>query len=134
MPDAAKATADKWTGGTHVQSILTPRRRLQRVDPERRQLQRHRHQLLDQGRPDHQFNIEDPVPYSDYWNDAGLISQELQAAGIDATTMGDNPDYRLVHPLPDAGDFQSMIHWGAGGPTPFVQYQNWLDSTLPVRR
>ena len=28
------------------------------------------------------------------------------------------------------GNFQTAIHWGAGGATPFVQYQNWLDYTL----
>ena len=26
-----------------------------------------------------------------------------------------------------AGTFQTVIHWGAGGSNPFVQYQNWLD-------
>jgi peptide/nickel transport system substrate-binding protein len=77
------------------------------------------------------FNIEDPVPYSDYWEDAQLISQQLQAEGINCTTKGDNPDTGWYADY-TAGNFQSMIHWGNGGPTPFVQYQNWLDSTQPV--
>jgi peptide/nickel transport system substrate-binding protein len=77
------------------------------------------------------FNIEDPVPYSDYWEDAQLISQQLQAEGIDATTKGDNPDTGWYADY-TAGNFQAMIHWGNGGPTPYVQYQNWLDSTQPV--
>jgi peptide/nickel transport system substrate-binding protein len=76
------------------------------------------------------FNIEDPVPYSDYWEDAQLISQQLQSEGIDATTKGDNPDTGWYADY-TAGNFQSMIHWGNGGPTPFVQYQNWLDSSQP---
>jgi peptide/nickel transport system substrate-binding protein len=77
------------------------------------------------------FNIEDPVPYSDYWEDAQLISQQLQSEGINATTKGDNPDTGWYADY-TAGNFQSMIHWGNGGPTPFVQYQNWLDSTQPT--
>jgi peptide/nickel transport system substrate-binding protein len=77
------------------------------------------------------FNIEDPVPYSDYWEDAQLISQQLQSEGIDATTKGDNPDTGWYADY-TAGNFQSMIHWGNGGPTPFVQYQNWLDSSQPT--
>jgi peptide/nickel transport system substrate-binding protein len=76
------------------------------------------------------FNIEDPIPYSDYWTDAGLVSQELQGEGIAATTLGDNPDSSWYTHY-QSGDFQAMIHWGAGGPIPFVQYQNWLDSSQP---
>lgn len=77
-----------------------------------------------------QFNIEDPIPYSDYWTDAQLISQELQSEGIDATPKGDNPDTSWYTNF-QSGNFQSMIHWGAGGPFPFVQYQNWLDDSQP---
>jgi peptide/nickel transport system substrate-binding protein len=77
-----------------------------------------------------QFNIEDPIPYSDYWTDAELISQELQSEGIDATTKGDDPD-TIWYTDYQSGNFQSMIHWGAGGPFPFVQYQNWLDDSQP---
>jgi peptide/nickel transport system substrate-binding protein len=77
------------------------------------------------------FNIEDPVPYSDYWEDAQLISQQLQSEGINATTKGDNPDTGWYADY-TAGNFQSMIHWGNGGPTPFVQYQNWMDSSQPT--
>ncbi len=32
------------------------------------------------------FSVYDPVPFSDYWEDASLISQELQALGMDVTT------------------------------------------------
>lgn len=76
------------------------------------------------------FAIEDPVPYSDYWECAQLISQELQSEGINATTLGDNPDSGWYTHY-QSGNFQAMIHWGAGGPTPYVQYQNWLDSSQP---
>ncbi len=77
------------------------------------------------------FAIEDPIPYSDYWECAQLISQELQSEGINATTKGDNPDTGWYADY-QGGNFQAMIHWGNGGPTPFVQYQNWLDSTQPT--
>jgi peptide/nickel transport system substrate-binding protein len=29
-----------------------------------------------------------------------------------------------------AGTFSSAIHWGAGGPTAYTQYSNWLDYSL----
>ena len=77
------------------------------------------------------FNIEDPIPYSDYWECAQLISQQLQSEGINATTKGDNPDTGWYAAY-TTGNFQSMIHWGNGGPTPYVQYQNWMDGTQPT--
>jgi peptide/nickel transport system substrate-binding protein len=127
-PDAAKATADKWTGPT-VQSILTAdgysgwtANAGNCTGPGTN--------CWTKGGQIIKFNIEDPVPYSDYWTDAGLVSQELQAAGINATTMGDDPDSGWYTHY-QSGDFQSMLHWGNGGPTPFVQFQNWMDSTQP---
>ncbi len=28
-----------------------------------------------------------------------------------------------------SGNFQTIIHWGNGGSSPYVQYDNWLDYT-----
>jgi peptide/nickel transport system substrate-binding protein len=71
------------------------------------------------------FSIEDPTAYSDYYADAQLISNELQAVGINATVDGVQASQWYSDLA--AGTFQSAIHWGAGGASPFVQYQNWLD-------
>jgi peptide/nickel transport system substrate-binding protein len=71
------------------------------------------------------FNIEDPTAYSDYYADAQLISNSLQAVGINATVDGVQASQWYSDLA--AGTFQSAIHWGAGGANPFQQYQNWLD-------
>ena len=71
------------------------------------------------------FTVEDPTAYSDYYADDQLMSNELQAVGIDCTVDG----VQATQWYSDlaAGTFQTVIHWGAGGSNPFVQYQNWLD-------
>lgn len=74
------------------------------------------------------FSIEDPTAYSDYYADSQLISNTLQKDGIDATVDGVSTSQWYAD-LP-AGNFQTAIHWGSGGVSPFVQYQNWMDYTL----
>jgi peptide/nickel transport system substrate-binding protein len=74
------------------------------------------------------FSIEDPTAYSDYYADSQLISNQLNADGIKASVDGVAATTWYTD-LAD-GNFQSAIHWGAGGASPFVQYQNWLDYTL----
>ena len=71
------------------------------------------------------FTVEDPTAYSDYYADDQLMSNELQAVGINCTVDG----VQATQWYSDlaAGTFQTAIHWGAGGSNPFVQYQNWLD-------
>ena len=71
------------------------------------------------------FNIEDPTAYSDYYAGAQLIAQSLQAVGINATVDGVQASQWYGDLA--TGNFQSAIHWGAGGANPFQQYQNWLD-------
>jgi peptide/nickel transport system substrate-binding protein len=74
------------------------------------------------------FSIEDPVAFTDYYADAQIIANQLMKVGINATVNGvTTPKW-----FADAGNgtFDTMIHWGAGGPFPFQQYQNWLDNTL----
>ncbi len=73
------------------------------------------------------FSLEDPTAYSDYYADDQLISNELQAVGIDATVDGVQASQWYTDSA--QGNFQSIIHWGSGGSSPFVQYDNWLDYT-----
>ena len=74
-----------------------------------------------------QFSIEDPTAYSDYYADDQLISNELQAEGIDATVNGVQASQWYSDSA--SGNFQTIIHWGNGGVSPYVQYANWLDYT-----
>jgi ABC-type transport system substrate-binding protein len=74
------------------------------------------------------FAIEDPVAFTDYYADAQFIMNQLTQVGINATVDGvTTPQW-----FADLGNgtFDTAIHWGAGGPYPFQQYQNWLDNTL----
>ena len=78
------------------------------------------------------FAIEDPTAFADYYACAQLISNELKAVGINATVDGvATPKW-----FADFGNgaFDTMIHWGAGGPIPYTQFQNWLDPrvTAPI--
>jgi len=76
------------------------------------------------------FSVYDPVPFSDYWENAALMSQELQALGMDVTTkpgQGYSDWNTNITSVPSA--WQTAIHWGNGGDIPYIQYQNWFDST-----
>jgi peptide/nickel transport system substrate-binding protein len=73
------------------------------------------------------FALEDPTAYSDYYADIQLMSNELQAEGIDATVDGVSTS-QWYSDLGD-GNFQAIEHWGNGGVSPYVQYDNWLDFT-----
>jgi peptide/nickel transport system substrate-binding protein len=74
------------------------------------------------------FSVYDPVPFSDYWENAALMSQELQPLGMDVTTkpaQGYSDWNTNLTSNPSA--WQTAIHWGSGGSIPYIQYQNWLD-------
>jgi peptide/nickel transport system substrate-binding protein len=76
------------------------------------------------------FSVYDPVPFSDYWENAALMSQELQPLGMDVTTkpaQGYSDWNTNVSSVPSA--WQTAIHWGSGGSIPYIQFQNWLDNT-----
>jgi peptide/nickel transport system substrate-binding protein len=73
------------------------------------------------------FSVEDPTAYSDYYADDQLISNELQAEGIDCTVNGVQASQWYSDQA--SGNFQTIIHWGNGGVSPYVQYDNWLDYT-----
>jgi peptide/nickel transport system substrate-binding protein len=76
------------------------------------------------------FSIYDPVPFSDYWENAALMSQELQALGMDVTSkpaQGYSDWNTNITSQP--ANWQTAIHWGSGGSIPYIQYKDWLDST-----
>ncbi|HEY8813942.1 MAG TPA: ABC transporter substrate-binding protein [Candidatus Dormibacteraeota bacterium] len=76
------------------------------------------------------FSVYDPVPFSDYWENAALMSQELQPLGMDVTTkpaQGYSDWNTNITSQP--ANWQTAIHWGSGGSIPYIQYQNWLDNT-----
>src|SRR6202162_676422 len=76
------------------------------------------------------FSVYDPVPFSDYWENAALMSQELQPLGMDVTTkpaQGYSDWNTNITSQPS--QWQTAIHWGNGGNIPYIQYQNWFDST-----
>src|SRR6202011_5360343 len=59
------------------------------------------------------FSIYDPVPFSDYWENAALMSQELQALGMDVTSkpaQGYSDWNTNITSNPSA--WQTAIHWG----------------------
>jgi peptide/nickel transport system substrate-binding protein len=75
------------------------------------------------------FSVYDPVPFSDYWENAALMSQELQPLGMDVTTkpaQGYSDWNTNITSQPS--QWQTAIHWGNGGSIPYIQYQNWFDS------
>jgi peptide/nickel transport system substrate-binding protein len=76
------------------------------------------------------FSVYDPVPFSDYWENAALMSQELQVLGMDVTTkpaQGYSDWNANITGQPS--QWQTAIHWGNGGSIPYIQFQNWFDST-----
>jgi peptide/nickel transport system substrate-binding protein len=76
------------------------------------------------------FSVYDPVPFSDYWENAALISQELQPLGMDVTTKPAQgySDWNTTLTSNPSG-WQTIIHWGSGGSIPYTQYQDWLAGT-----
>jgi peptide/nickel transport system substrate-binding protein len=75
------------------------------------------------------FSIMDPVPYSDYYLGAQLISHQLNALGMKVTVDG------IGNPAVWGGDltngtFDAAIHWSNQGPSPFQIFDNWMDSSL----
>jgi peptide/nickel transport system substrate-binding protein len=72
--------------------------------------------------------ITDPSAYTDYAQDDALVAQELRAAGINATFVGQSTD-AWNSDVAD-GNFQLTSHWSNGGLTPYNMYEGWLDSSL----
>jgi len=74
------------------------------------------------------FTVEDPSPYTDFIQDDDLMQQELKAVGIKVTVDGTSVQ-QWTSDLAD-GNFDSMMHWGNGGISPYNMYDNWLDTSL----
>jgi peptide/nickel transport system substrate-binding protein len=74
------------------------------------------------------FSVEDPTSYTDYYADAQIVKSNLKPLGFKVSVDGVTPD-KWNSDLA-AGNFSSTIHWGAGGPSAYTQYDNWLDSNL----
>lgn len=76
------------------------------------------------------FSVYDPVPFSDYWENAALMSQELQPLGMDVTTKPAQgySDWNTTITSNPSG-WQTAIHWGNGGSIPYIQLSDWLDSS-----
>jgi peptide/nickel transport system substrate-binding protein len=76
------------------------------------------------------FSIWNSESLPDIWADAQEISFELQAEGMDVFTDQAAGGSAQWQEAIDAGDFQSTIHAGAGGDSPFVQLDGWLDEAV----
>lgn len=74
------------------------------------------------------FSVEDPTSYSDYYADAQIIASNLKPLGFKVTVDGVSPDKWNSDVA--AGSFSSVIHWGAGGPSAYAQYNGWLNEDL----
>jgi peptide/nickel transport system substrate-binding protein len=71
------------------------------------------------------FAIDEPSSYTDYYTDATLIAQQLQGLGFGVTVKSATVDSWTSDLA--TGSFQAAIRWGASGPTPYTQYEAWLD-------
>jgi peptide/nickel transport system substrate-binding protein len=85
------------------------------------------HKIWAKGGREVTFTIEDPSSYTDYYEDANLIKSQLGPLGFNVSVNGVTPN-KWAADL-GSGQFQASIHWGTGGPTPFTQYDSWLDYT-----
>lgn len=74
------------------------------------------------------FKIEDPTAYTDYYQAAQIMSQDLKAVGFDVSVNG--VDANKWYSDLAAGTFDSAIHWGSTGPSPYAAYSGWLDPAL----
>jgi peptide/nickel transport system substrate-binding protein len=78
------------------------------------------------------FQIEVPVKYTDYYQDAQLLVTQLNGQGFNVSVKGDpgtNGPNIWTNDL-NTGNFDSAIHWGAQGLTPYFTYNNWMNYTL----
>jgi peptide/nickel transport system substrate-binding protein len=74
------------------------------------------------------FKIEDPSAFTDYFDAAKIMAQDLQTAGFDASASGVDTAKWFADLA--AGNFDTAIHWGTTSPSPYAQYAGWVDSSL----
>lgn len=73
------------------------------------------------------FAVEDPTTFTDYYLDDSLLSTQLKAAGFKVSADGTSENAWQNDMA--QGNFEATVYWGQAGPTPFYQYQSWMDST-----
>jgi peptide/nickel transport system substrate-binding protein len=78
------------------------------------------------------FSIMVPQQYSDYYADAGLLVTQLNAAGFNTSVdnIPGNNGGTVWNENVEKGDFQTAIHWGSQGLTPYFTYNNWMNDAL----
>jgi peptide/nickel transport system substrate-binding protein len=74
------------------------------------------------------FTLEDPASYSDYMASIQAISQQLDQFGFKVSVDGVSAN-AWNSDIKD-GNFDATLHWGQTAPTPYGQFENWLDPTL----
>jgi ABC-type transport system substrate-binding protein len=75
------------------------------------------------------FAIQDPVPYSDYYQDDQIIQHQLNKLGFDVKVDGISNPTTWANNVTN-GTFDATIHWSNQGPTPFVFLDEWMDKDL----
>jgi peptide/nickel transport system substrate-binding protein len=74
------------------------------------------------------IDVTDPSAYTDYAEDDTLIAQELRAAHINATFVGQSATAWAAD-VAD-GDFEVTSHWSQTSISAFQLYNEWLNSAL----
>lgn len=72
------------------------------------------------------FSLEQPSNYADFMTDAQVAAQQLKAVGIKVTVNGVSVQKYTADVA--NGTFDAAIHTGVSGPTPYYQYNYWLNS------
>jgi peptide/nickel transport system substrate-binding protein len=78
------------------------------------------------------FSIMVPQQYSDYYADAGLLVTQLNNAGFN-TSVDNIPGSNggtIWNENVEEGNFETAIHWGSQGLTPYFTYNNWMNDSL----
>jgi peptide/nickel transport system substrate-binding protein len=79
------------------------------------------------------FSIEDPIGYTDYYTDAGLIATQLNAQGFEVKVDGIGQPTQWTNDAAN-GTFDAMLHWSNNGTSPYFYFDNWMDysTSAPV--
>ncbi|HET8590520.1 MAG TPA: hypothetical protein VFM01_12875, partial [Nakamurella sp.] len=65
---------------------------------------------------------------TDYYQAAQIMAADLKTVGFDVKVNGVDPNKWYADLA--AGTFDTAIHWGSTGPSPYAQYEGWLDPAL----
>jgi ABC-type transport system substrate-binding protein len=72
------------------------------------------------------FTIEDPIGFTDYYTDAGLIATQLNAQGFEVKVDGVGQPANWFNDAAN-GTFDAMLHWSNNGNSPYDYLANWMD-------